>query len=141
MTAPDSSVTDYVFDDLGPLESYAGSMIDPTSDGSFVYARSPSGRVLAQQDPASGIARLVGLNRHGDLSYLFDSSGVVSDSRVYDPFGDEAAETGTTNSTWVSRLISLIRLLIMCGWELGGMTAAGPPSSHETRYSVNCVAR
>lgn len=124
-----SHVTTYDFDDLGRLESvddgvspvsysydsldrlvsrdsgvvesfsYAGSAIDPTSDGSFVYARSPGGRVLAQKDPVSGIARLVGLNRHGDLSYLFDSSGAVSDSGVYDPFGDEAAETGTTNPT------------------------------------------
>ncbi len=74
--------------------AYAGTAIDPSADGTFSYARSPAGRLLGQSDGASAL--LAGLDRHGDLTALFDGAGTVTDSRVYDPFGVVAGETGTT---------------------------------------------
>jgi len=40
-------------------------------------------------------SRLAGLTRHGDLAYLFSSTGAVSDTRVYDLFGAQVAQTGS----------------------------------------------
>ena len=43
---------------------------------------------------------LVGLDRHGDVTWLADpSTGVLSDSKVYDPFGEVAAVTGVSGIT------------------------------------------
>jgi len=44
-------------------------------------------------------ALLAGLDRHGDLSFLYTASGVVSDTAVFDPFGDPATRTGSTDPT------------------------------------------
>lgn len=37
------------------------------------------------------------MKRHGDLSYLFEADAGLTDTRVYDPFGTVAAETGLTH--------------------------------------------
>ena len=42
--------------------------------------------------------RLAGLNRHGDLGWLFDTSGNISDTSIYDPFGKPLAQTGSTGA-------------------------------------------
>jgi hypothetical protein len=40
------------------------------------------------------------LGRHGDLTALLDPvAGVLTDTVVYDPFGEAVAPTGTTNQT------------------------------------------
>ena len=57
---------------------------DPVSDGQFTYGRSPGGRLVSQTDGITGL--LAGLDRHGDLNYLFTSAGVVTDSLMFDPF-------------------------------------------------------
>jgi len=77
---------------------YAGMGLDPVSDGSFTYSRSPAGRVVAQSDGDN--VWLAGLDRHGDLTALLDPvAGVLTDTVVYDPFGEAVASTGTTNQT------------------------------------------
>src|SRR5437867_2850089 len=75
--------------------SYEGTDADPVSDGAFTYARSPGAHLLAVSDGTHSL--LAGLDRHGDLTHLFDAAGSVSDTKVYDPFGQVAASTGTTN--------------------------------------------
>ena len=46
------------------------------------------------------VVSLVGLDRHGDVAWLADpTTGVLSDSKVYDPFGEVAAVTGVSSIT------------------------------------------
>ena len=94
---------DYTWDALDRIATrestaftYSGPALDPTSDGTNTWSRTPGGRVVAQDDGTT--TRLIGLNRHGDLSYLFTTGGSLTDSVVYDPFGDPKATTGTTGS-------------------------------------------
>jgi len=75
--------------------SYAGTDLDPAASGSELYSRDPGGELLAFSDGAGGA--LAGLNRHGDLSFGFDAQGALSLTRVFEPFGDVAAQTGTTD--------------------------------------------
>ena len=76
---------------------YQGTSLDPVSDRTFTWARSPGGRVLSQSDGVSDL--LAGVDRHGDLTFLFSAAGVVSDTALFDPFGDPLATTGTSGST------------------------------------------
>ena len=67
------------------------------SDGTFTWARSPGGRVLSQSDGVDDL--LAGVDRHGDLTFLFTAAGVVSDTALFDPFGDPLATTGTSGTS------------------------------------------
>lgn len=114
----DGTVTSYDFDGLGRLVdadgqhsysydsldrlvtrdgmnlAYAGTEIDPVSDGAVRYARTPGGDLLALQDGANPPV-VVGENRHGDLSYTFDpGAGTITDSRIYDPYGVTLSQSG-----------------------------------------------
>lgn len=98
-----SGSADYTYDALdriaarnGTPFTYAGPGIDPVNDGSFTYSRGPEGEIEAiagQNGP-----HLAGLNGHGDLAYLNNASGTVTDTAVYDPFGQVAGETGSTDA-------------------------------------------
>jgi len=77
--------------------SYVGAMLDPVTDGTFSYGRSPAGRLVSQTDGQT--AQLVGLDRHGDLTWLADTSGNITDTVMFDPFGDPTASSGQTNPT------------------------------------------
>ena len=78
--------------------TYAGMWLDPTTDGAFTYSRTPAGRLVAQTDGTSDW--LFGQDRHGDVTALINpTTASVTDTRLYDPFGDVAAQTGTTNPT------------------------------------------
>lgn len=92
----------YTYDSLDRIATrganvftYSGFELDPTSDGTATYSRSPSGRLLAMSKGTDEF--LAGLNRHGDLTHLFGTSGAVSDTRTYDPFGEELSVTGSTD--------------------------------------------
>ncbi|VAW07822.1 hypothetical protein MNBD_ACTINO02-2805, partial [hydrothermal vent metagenome] len=92
----------YAYDGLGRVATrngspftYNGFSLDPVSDGVFTYGRSPGGRLVSQTDGVTSL--LAGLDRHGDLSFLYTAAGVVSDTAVFDPFGDAVAETGSTD--------------------------------------------
>ena len=78
--------------------TYAGMWLDPTTDGAFTYSRTPAGRLVAQTDGVDDW--LFGQDRHGDVTALINpATAAVTDTRLYDPFGDVAAQTGTTNPT------------------------------------------
>ena len=81
----------------GVAFTYEGGSLDPVSDGSFTYGRSPSGRLVSQTDGVTSL--LAGLDAHGDLGFLFSAQGVVSDTVLFDPFGDPVAATGSTSPT------------------------------------------
>ena len=74
-------------------------MLDPVDDGAFTYARTPGGRLVSQTNGTNDVL-LTGLDRHGDLTWLFDpTSGTVTDTAAYDPYGDPIATTGGTAPT------------------------------------------
>ena len=94
---------DFTYDSLDRIAeretvdfTYSGTSIDPTTVGTNSWSRSPAGRLIAQDDGTT--SWLVGLNRHGDLSYLFGTTGTVTDTVIYDPFGVSAATTGSNGS-------------------------------------------
>ena len=98
-----SEVT-YTYDGLGRVAArggvaftYEGGSLDPVSDGTFTYGRSPSGRLVSQTDGVTSL--LAGLDAHGDLGFLYSAAGVVSDTALFDPFGDPVAATGSTSPT------------------------------------------
>jgi len=79
----------YAYDGLGRVATrnatpfvYNGFSLDPVSDGVFTYGRSPAGRLVSQSDGVTSL--LAGLDRHGDLSFLYTASGVVSDTAVFE---------------------------------------------------------
>ena len=82
----------------GAAFAYAGTEIDPVADGASLFARSPGGDLLALADDDGANAHLVGRNRHGDLTHLFDADGDLDATRAYDPFGDSLATTGQASA-------------------------------------------
>ncbi|MCP4304326.1 MAG: hypothetical protein GY788_05500, partial [bacterium] len=77
---------------------YIATMLDPVNDGTFTYARTPGGRLVSQTDGTT--TQLVGLDRHGDLAYLLNpTTGALTDTVMFDPFGDPTASSGTTDPT------------------------------------------
>ncbi len=100
--ADGTNTTSYVYDAADRITSrdgtaftYAGGELDPTSDGTDLFHRSPSGQLLAYETGA-GTSHPFSLGHH-DLNGLFGPDGTLTDTRTYDPYGDPIAETGTTD--------------------------------------------
>lgn len=70
---------------------------DPISDNTQTYTRSPSGRVIAVTDGTTSL--LAGTDRHGDLTHLHQTTGTVTNTALYDPYGDPLTTTGTFTPT------------------------------------------
>jgi RHS repeat-associated protein len=80
--------------------SYTGMMLDPAGDGSFTYSRSPAGRLVSQTNNGTGEVSLIGLDRHGDLTWLANpGTGDVTGTFMFDPYGDPTATIGDTTPT------------------------------------------
>jgi RHS repeat-associated protein len=80
--------------------SYIGAMLDPAGDGTFTYSRTPAGWLVSQTNDTTGEVSLVGLDRHGDLTWLADPvTGQVTDTAMYDPYGNPTASTGGITPT------------------------------------------
>jgi RHS repeat-associated protein len=75
--------------------TYAGRAIDPTSDGTDLYARTPSQGLLAVQSEA-GFRHPV-TDIHGDIVGLADPSGTLAGTTVYNPYGEVQTRTGETS--------------------------------------------
>ena len=87
---------DRIYQRAGQAFAYNGASIDPSLAAGIKYSRTPSERLMSAQNGAT--TRLAGLNRHGDLGWLFDTSGNISDTSIYDPFGKPLAQTGSTGA-------------------------------------------
>lgn len=90
----------FAYDDLDRIAArdtaafaYTGFNLDPTSDGTTIYSRSPAGRLLALNDGTG--AKLANLDRHGDLVGLLDTTGTPTATRTYTPFGQIHSSVGT----------------------------------------------
>jgi RHS repeat-associated protein len=93
---------DYLYDALDRITeregvdfTYGGLEIDPAAVGGELLARSPAGELLAVGSGTTGA--FAGENRHGDLAWLLGTNGTVTDTRIWDPYGQAAGVTGTTN--------------------------------------------
>jgi RHS repeat-associated protein len=81
--------------DAGATEfTYAGLEIDGVKAANDKYARTPGGELLSTTDGTT--PRLVGENRHGDVSWLLSSTGTLDATRVWDPYGKPAGSVGVT---------------------------------------------
>jgi len=86
--------------------AYAGTDIDPVTDGARRYSRGPAGDLLAASDGTTAGARLTVSNTHGDLTATLTTAtatgGAVgltaAGTAVYQPFG-AVAGTGGTGTT------------------------------------------
>ncbi|SHG56304.1 RHS repeat-associated core domain-containing protein [Streptoalloteichus hindustanus] len=79
----------------GQKFSYAGTEIDPVSDGITTYSRGPAGELLALAQ--GGDKRLLLSDKHGDVVGGFKPEGELTglaDSATYDPFGQVTATGG-----------------------------------------------
>ena len=116
-----NSEVSYTYDGLDRVAArngtsfvYEGGSLDPISDGTFAYGRSPSGRLVSQANADGTNAMLAGLDAHGDLSFLYSAAGVVSDTAMFDPFGEPVSSTGTTSPTLGFQADLRIRYRNMC---------------------------
>jgi RHS repeat-associated protein len=76
--------------------TYAGALMDPTSDGTSTIAQANNGGVLSIK---TGVAtRVAGSDRHGDITRLSDPiNGQVTDTNAYDPYGVKTTSGTFTN--------------------------------------------
>jgi RHS repeat-associated protein len=76
--------------------SFADLEIDPDAAGTAHYARTPAGELVALDDGTT--TRIVGENRHGDLAWLLHNNASLTDTRIWDPYGNTAGTTGTLSA-------------------------------------------
>jgi RHS repeat-associated protein len=75
--------------------TYTGTMLDAVDDGSHSYGRTPAGRLVSQTNNGTGEVSLIGLDRHGDLTWLANpGTGDVTGTFMFDPYGDPTATIG-----------------------------------------------
>lgn len=94
--------TSYSYDSLdrittrGPATfAYQGTTNNLVVEGTLRYGRTPTGTINAVRNGAA--AAVLGLqDLHGDLVRLFTTTGAITDTATYDPFG-QRARTGATN--------------------------------------------
>ena len=103
-TVSGAGTANYTYDALDRINTrnsvaftYNAGDLDPTSDGNNTYSRG-LGALLAINHPTNGTI-LVGQNRHGDLRWLYNTAGVTTDTRTYDPLGKPITNTGTYVNT------------------------------------------
>lgn len=90
---------DYTYDALDRVATrdtepfaYQGFSLDPVADDTALYARTPAGHLVAVSDGVDDL--LVGVDRHGDVTHLHTPDGTITDTALYDPFGDPLDTTG-----------------------------------------------
>ena len=98
-----TTTTGYAYDGLDRVVrrnsvawSYAGQSSKPSSDGSTLLSREPSGLGLLATS-SSGSSQLAIQGPHGDLEAGINSGGAVQGSFAYDPFG--APFSGNTSNS------------------------------------------
>ncbi len=77
---------------------YTGTSLDPTTSGSTVFGRSPTGRLVSVATPTTAGGVLAGANRHGDITHLHTANGTLTDTTIFDPYGQPQAVTGGSGS-------------------------------------------
>jgi RHS repeat-associated protein len=76
---------------------YSGTGYDPVTDANQTFTRTPGGHLLSITDGTTDL--LAGVDRHGDLTHLYQADGTVTDTASYNPFGDPVDTTGSFGPT------------------------------------------
>jgi RHS repeat-associated protein len=76
---------------------YSGPGFDPVTDANQTYTRTPGGHLLSITDGTSDL--LAGVDRHGDLTHLYNPDGTITDTASYNPFGEPLDTTGSFDPT------------------------------------------
>jgi RHS repeat-associated protein len=109
-TATNTLTTFYLVDDLNPtgyaqvLEELTLNADDPRFSAPAVTRVSGYGHVLLSQDQLVGgawVSSFYGYDGHGNVRYLTDLTGAVTDTFDYDAFGNLIAQTGTTPNLYL----------------------------------------
>ncbi|WP_283215120.1 DNRLRE domain-containing protein [Pseudofrankia sp. DC12] len=96
------TTTTYEYDGLGRVSwrnsSQAFTYDDLTNEPAFhdgtLYAYDPTGKLIGADTGSAGLATLT--NPHGDTVAAFTTTGTLTDTRTYDPFGTPTT-TGTSH--------------------------------------------
>jgi RHS repeat-associated protein len=93
----DGVTTQYLVDDLNPtgLPQVAEEIVNGTVQRRYVYGL---GRISETQ---AGTTSYYGSDGHGDVRFLMDDTGAVTDTYDYDAFGNLIASTGTTANVYL----------------------------------------
>ncbi|MQS15923.1 DNRLRE domain-containing protein [Streptomyces kaniharaensis] len=96
--------TTYTYDGLDRVTtrnaarfSYDGGSNNPTSDGTWTYARDTAGNLLGAANATTSVR--VRTDQHTDATATLDTNGTtVTGTTTYDPFGKPTATSGTSTS-------------------------------------------
>ena len=91
--------TQYLVDELNPtgLPQVMDEVVKSgVAQRTYLYGL----RRISQTQVASGTTSYYGYDAHGDVRYLMNSGGVVSDTYDYDAFGNLVGSTGTTPNVY-----------------------------------------
>jgi RHS repeat-associated protein len=88
--------TQYLVDDLNPtgLPQVAEEVVGGAVERRYVYGLD---RISQTQ---AGTTSIYGYDAHGDVKYLMDGTGTVTDTYGYDAFGNLIGSTGTTPNVY-----------------------------------------
>jgi RHS repeat-associated protein len=89
--------TKYLVDDLNPT-GYL-QVLEEVSGGAVQVAYTYGSMVVSQRRGPSGAMSYYGYDAHGNVTFLTDATGAVTDSYDYDAWGTVVAGTGTTPNT------------------------------------------
>jgi RHS repeat-associated protein len=92
--------------------SYAGNQPDPVGEGTNKYVRTPGGQ-STHIVSRNSVPVIVGADRRGDATFTLNTSGVVQDSTIRDPFGSTLGTTGASvgvgyQSDWTDPTTGLV---------------------------------
>jgi RHS repeat-associated protein len=91
--------TQYLVDELNPtgLPQVMDEVVKSgIAQRTYLYGL----RRISQTQVASGTTSYYGYDAHGDVRYLMDSTGAVTDTYDYDAFGNLVGSTGTTPNVY-----------------------------------------
>jgi RHS repeat-associated protein len=91
----------YTYDGLDRVASangagatYAGGEIDPVTYGTSLFGRTPAGELTSLRNGSTNTVAFE--NRHGDVTFTVNQAGALTNTRLYNPYGETVGSTGTT---------------------------------------------
>src|SRR6185312_15547659 len=95
------STTQYLVDDNNPTG--LAHVVEEISNGAVQKNYLYGLQLISQTDAASNSVHFYGFDGEGNVRYLTDSSGAITDTYDYDAFGNLTRKTGSTNNNYLYR--------------------------------------
>src|SRR6185437_1437472 len=95
------STTQYLVDDNNPTG--LAQVVEEISNGAVQKNYLYGLQLISQTDAASNSVHFYGFDGEGNVRYLTDSSGAITDTYDYDAFGNLTRKTGSTNNNYLYR--------------------------------------